>query len=93
MSDTNELALQKAIEKRWPTASSPKVTKYIGKFWSRSRRERKITAVVEGNHGNYTVSIEAELEDNLVYVQLLHRQTWVLPSLRSIGTHVFGRAG
>ena len=49
MKGENKLALQKAIEKRCPTASSPKVTRYISKFWDRSLRERKITAVSDPN--------------------------------------------
>jgi uncharacterized Zn finger protein len=59
MSDDN-IVLQDAIKQRWPEADSPKVKRYVDKFWDRSRRERRITAVVQGNHGNYTVSIEAQ---------------------------------
>lgn len=33
---------------------------YVGKFWDRQRRERRITAVVCGNHGDYNVVIEAQ---------------------------------
>ena len=62
MSDSDVSALQQAIQKGWPQTyfDGPKVKRYVGKFWDRQRRERKITAVVEGNHGDYTVSIEAQ---------------------------------
>ncbi|MCP4361067.1 MAG: hypothetical protein GY796_23920 [Chloroflexi bacterium] len=63
MSDENSVALQQEIQDRWPQsrhANSPKVKRYVGKFWDRQRRERKITAVVRGNHGDYNVSIEAQ---------------------------------
>lgn len=54
--------MKQAIQKRWPQshADSPKVKRYVGQFWDRQRRERKITAVVQGNHGDYTVAIEAQ---------------------------------
>ena len=47
--------LQQLIQERW----GKKVTRYVGKFRNRERREEKITAVVGGNHGDYKVSIEA----------------------------------
>lgn len=53
-------ALQAAIKKRWGEAKGPKVERYVGKFWNRQRRERRITAVVRGNHGDYNVVIEAQ---------------------------------
>jgi hypothetical protein len=56
----NSLALQEAIKTRWGQAKDEKVQRYVGKFWGRQRRGRRITAVVEGNHGNYTVAIEAQ---------------------------------
>jgi len=59
MSD-DAVFLQEAIKRRWAQADGPKVKRYVDKFWDRSRRERRITAVVQGNHGNYTVSIEAQ---------------------------------
>jgi hypothetical protein len=59
MSDDSNL-LQEAIKRRWPQADSPKVKRYVDKFWDRKRQEKRITAVVQGNHGNYTVSIEAQ---------------------------------
>jgi uncharacterized Zn finger protein len=59
MSDDN-IVLQEAIKQRWPQADSPEVKRYVDKFWDRSRRGKRITAVVQGNHGNYTVSLEAQ---------------------------------
>lgn len=57
--DTN--GLRKAIEERWGNAgSNPKAQRYVGKFWGRTRRGNKITGMVAGNHGNYTVSIETQ---------------------------------
>lgn len=61
----DSIVLQKAIKNRWGKAGGPKVHRYVGKFWERQRRERKITAVVRGNHGNYTVSIGVD-EDGRV---------------------------
>ena len=50
MADQDVSALQQAIQERWPQshADSPKVKRYVGKFWDRQRQERKITAVVKG---------------------------------------------
>ena len=52
--------LQAAIQKRWGEVKGPKVEQYVAKFWDRQRRERRITAVVRGNHGDYNVVIEAQ---------------------------------
>jgi uncharacterized Zn finger protein len=62
MTEQDVHALQQAIQKGWPRSyfDGPKVKRYVGKFWNRQRRERKITAVVKGNHGDYTVTIEAQ---------------------------------
>ncbi len=62
MPEQDVTVLQQAIQKGWPRSyfDGPKVKRYVGKFWDRQRRERKITAVVKGNHGDYTVSIEAQ---------------------------------
>jgi uncharacterized Zn finger protein len=54
------VVLQEACRYRWPRSDSPKMRRYVGKFWDRSRRGKRITAVVRGNHGDYTVSIEAQ---------------------------------
>lgn len=60
MSDSDSLALQEAIQTEWGKAGGEKVGQYVGKFWDRQRRGRRITAVVEGNHGHYNVAIEAQ---------------------------------
>lgn len=60
MRDLDVNALQEAIQTRWGNASGEKVQRYVGKFWDRQRRERRITAVVAGNHGDYNVVIEAQ---------------------------------
>ncbi|MFQ5401029.1 MAG: SWIM zinc finger domain-containing protein [Anaerolineae bacterium] len=62
MSEQDVTALQQAIQKGWPETyfDGPKVKRYVDKFWGRERMGRKITAVVQGNHGDYTVSIEAQ---------------------------------
>ena len=63
MPDQDVTILHNAIQKRWPPqahADSPKVKRYVGKFWDRKRMEKRITAVVKGNHGDYTISIEAQ---------------------------------
>jgi uncharacterized Zn finger protein len=52
--------LKTAIEKRWTRSGDAKIERYIGKFSNRQRRGRKITGTVRGNHGHYTVSIEAQ---------------------------------
>lgn len=56
--DEDMTTLQTAIKNRWATAAGPKVQRYVKKFWNRSRRGSKITAVVRGNHGDYTVTID-----------------------------------
>jgi uncharacterized Zn finger protein len=60
MRDLDVNALQEAIQARWGNASGEKMQQYVGKFWDRQRRERRITAVVAGNHGDYNVVIEAQ---------------------------------
>jgi hypothetical protein len=62
MSEQDVTTLEQAIQKGWPHsyADSPKVKRYVGKFRNRQRMEKRITAVVKGNHGDYTVSIEVQ---------------------------------
>jgi uncharacterized Zn finger protein len=60
MPDLDVNALQEAIQAQWGKASGEKVQRYVGKFWDRQRRKRRITAVVRGNHGDYNVVIEAQ---------------------------------
>ena len=60
MSQTEIQAIKSAIEATWQKAPSVKAERYIGKFFARTRTERKIAAKVPGNYGIYTVSIEAK---------------------------------
>ncbi|MBK8905742.1 MAG: hypothetical protein IPM53_31455 [Anaerolineaceae bacterium] len=62
MSEQDVTVLRQAIKNSWPRSqtASPKVKQYVGQFWDRTRRDRRITAVVEGNHGDYKVVIEAQ---------------------------------
>ena len=43
----------------WRSAPGAKVQRYVGRFFNRTRTGTKIVARVKGNHGDYTVSIEA----------------------------------
>ncbi len=52
--------LKNIIEANWHHASHPKIQRYVGKFFERTRTENKIAAKVNGNHGVYLVSIEAK---------------------------------
>jgi len=52
-------ALKVAIQGRWSEPPGSKAQPYVGAFFDRVRIEKKITAKVMGNHGTYTVSIEA----------------------------------
>jgi uncharacterized Zn finger protein len=54
--------LKSAIEADWPGGYGEKVRRYVGRFFERTRAGRKIMAKVTGNHGVYTVSIEAQAE-------------------------------
>lgn len=60
MRRTAEEILQSAIRKNWPKTPGEKARRYVGKFFDRARMGKKIVAKVEGNHGVYTVSIEAK---------------------------------
>jgi uncharacterized Zn finger protein len=51
--------LEVAIQKSWSGQPSGKAQRYIGAFFDTRRVGAKITARVAGNHGTYTVSIEA----------------------------------
>ena len=52
--------LKTIIEAHWRHASHPKVQRYVGKFFGRTRTANKIAAKVNGNYGVYLVSIEAK---------------------------------
>ncbi|MDI6768522.1 MAG: hypothetical protein QMD04_02460, partial [Anaerolineales bacterium] len=57
---TSEIdVLNQAILKNWSSKPGDKAKGYIGKFFNRVRIGAKITAQVVGNHGTYTVSIQA----------------------------------
>ena len=60
MDQTDIDTLTSAIQSAWSRSPSDKATRYIGKFFERSRTGKKITARVHGNHGVYTVSIDAQ---------------------------------
>jgi hypothetical protein len=57
MSDIETLLA--AIQAHWKDAPGEKASRYIGRFFDGTRRGTKIVAKVVGNHGTYTVSIEA----------------------------------
>jgi uncharacterized Zn finger protein len=52
--------LKAAIAERWSEPPGSKAQAYVGAFFDAVRVAQKITAKVVGNHGTYTVSIEAE---------------------------------
>lgn len=52
--------LQAAVQSGWPGPPGEKAARYIGQFTDRTRTGSKIVARVEGNHGTYTVSIDAK---------------------------------
>ena len=51
--------LQAAIQSHWPGPPGEKTVRYIGQFFDCTRTGAKIVARVVGNHGTYTVSIDA----------------------------------
>ena len=51
--------LQATIRSHWPGPPGDKANRYIGQFTDRTRTGTKIIAKVVGNHGTYTVSIDA----------------------------------
>jgi uncharacterized Zn finger protein len=59
MSTSEKAKLAAAIRRTWPEEPGEKVRRYIGAFFDGVRVGTKITARVVGNHGTYTVSIEA----------------------------------
>ncbi len=60
MSDHDLELLKKAVAQRWMRPGGEKVEYYVDRFYDRQRIGTKIIALVEGNHGTYTVSIHAE---------------------------------
>jgi hypothetical protein len=60
MPATDVTALTEAIRRSWPRTPSEKARPYVGKFFDQVRIGKRIMAKVEGNHGIYTVSVEAK---------------------------------
>jgi hypothetical protein len=59
ISDATKLKL--AIQRSWSAPQpSQKASRYVGAFFDRVRIGKRIVAKVVGNHGTYTVSIEAQ---------------------------------
>src|SRR5882724_10232064 len=60
MADPDLDLLQTALKRRWSRVPSQKAKPYVHAFSAAERCGTKITAKVVGNHGTYTVSIQAE---------------------------------
>lgn len=60
MPDHDLEMLKAALIQHWTRPGGEKVQRYIDQFYARKRIGTKILALVEGNHGTYTVSIRAE---------------------------------
>ncbi len=60
MVDVDLDLLQTAIKRHWSRVPSQKATGYVHAFSAAERRGTKITAKVVGNHGTYTVSMQAD---------------------------------
>lgn len=52
--------LKLVIPKSWSSNPDDKVKKYVDKFFATTRVAAKLKAKVEGNHGTYTVSLQAK---------------------------------
>lgn len=59
MSDTEIDTLKQVLQNQWAAKPNDKTKAYIGKFFNRVRIGTKIMGQVAGNHGTYTVSVEA----------------------------------
>jgi uncharacterized Zn finger protein len=53
-------AIKDVIRSHWPYTLDAKARRYLNGFFDRTRVGNKIAAKVVGNHGTYTVSIEAK---------------------------------
>jgi uncharacterized Zn finger protein len=62
LSNSDLEILTKSIQRNWPSPIGDKAQAYVGKFTNRIRIGSKIVAQVVGNHGTYTVSIQATPE-------------------------------
>lgn len=60
MTKSDTKTLTTAIQTHWSDTPDDKARRYVGQFFNATRRGTKITAQVEGNHGTYTVSVQAE---------------------------------
>ena len=60
MPDPELTKLKAALRRAWPGKPSAKAQNYIGAFFAGTRIAARISAQVVGNHGTYTVSIEAK---------------------------------
>lgn|SRR5262249_32239676 len=60
MSQKDITALTEAIQTDWNHPVSAKAKRYVSQFFNRTRTGRTIVGNVIGNHGTYTVSIEAK---------------------------------
>jgi uncharacterized Zn finger protein len=59
LSNSDLEILTKSIQKNWSSPIGDKAKVYVGQFTNRFRIGTKIVANVVGNHGTYTVSIQA----------------------------------
>ena len=62
MSNSDVEILTKGIQNRWASPLGDKAKVYVDQFTDRFRIGTKIVAKVVGNHGTYTVSIQASPE-------------------------------
>jgi uncharacterized Zn finger protein len=62
LSNSDIEILTKSIQKKWSLPIGDKAKAYVGRFSDRIRIGTKIVAKVVGNHGTYTVSIQASSE-------------------------------
>lgn len=60
MSQKDVTALLEALRSDWSQPLNAKAKRYVSKFFERQRTGRKISGKVVGNHGTYTVSVEAK---------------------------------
>jgi uncharacterized Zn finger protein len=52
--------LKTAIDRQWSCPPGEKTQRYVGKFFNATRMGTKLAAQVEGNHGLYRVTLEAQ---------------------------------
>jgi hypothetical protein len=54
--------LQAAIQSHWPGLPGEKAARYVGQFFDCTRIGTKIAGKVVGNHGTYTVTVDAKAD-------------------------------